>query len=335
MLEKKVLGKTSLELTQFGIGATGIAGMYTEVHRLQAMEALELAWTKGVRYFDVAPFYGFGLGERRMGDFLRAQPRDAFVISTKVGRLLRPSNPPPAKERFYRTTMPFVLEFDYSYDGAMRSIEDSLQRLGLNRIDIALIHDIDTLTHGKTAQPIAFQQAMKGAYKALEQLRSEGVISAIGLGVNEWEVCSDALDYGDFDCFLLAGRFTLLEQTPLHTLLPQCLERSVSLIIGGVFNTGLLANPYAENLKYDYGPASAEKIAKAREIATVCKSFGIPLGAAALQYPLRHPAVATVISGARSGKEVSEIIQWMDREIPAALWDKLTALNLIAAIDNL
>ncbi|RKZ54232.1 MAG: aldo/keto reductase [Candidatus Parabeggiatoa sp. nov. 3] len=330
MLEKNILGKTCLELTQFGLGATGIAGMYTEVPRLQAMAALEMAWTKGVRYFDVAPFYGFGLGERRMGDFLRDQPRDRFVISTKVGRLLRPCNPPPITERFYRTTMPFDLEFDYSYDGAMRSVEDSLQRLGLNRIDIALIHDIDTLAHGKTAQPIAFQQAMKGAYKALEQLRSEGVISAIGLGVNEWEVCSDALDHGDFDCFLLAGRFTLLEQIPLHTLLPKCLERSVSLIIGGVFNTGLLANPFAENVMYDYGPASADKIAKAKEIATVCKSFEIPLGAAALQYPLRHPAVATVISGARSGKEVSEIIQWMDMEIPAALWDKLTELNLTA-----
>jgi len=330
MLSERLVGTTKLRLTEFGLGATGLAGMYTEVPRRQAIDTLEMAWTKGVRYFDTAPFYGYGLGERRMGDFLRSKPRESFVLSTKVGRMLAPLHPPPANDRFYRSELPFELKFDYSYDGAMRSVEDSLQRLGLGKIDIALIHDIDIFAHGKE-QPAVFRAAMEGAYKALHQLRSEGLVDAIGIGVNEWQVCSEALTNGDFDCFLLAGRFTLLDQSALPTLLPDCLKRKVSIINGGVFNSGLLANLTAQELKYDYAAAPAEKIAKARAIDTVCKRFGIPAAAAALQYPLRHPAVATVISGARSSKEVTEIIDWMDIKIPDALWEELIALDLISA----
>jgi len=328
MLQERTVEKSKLSLTTFGLGATGLAGMYTEVPRPQAMATLEMAWEKGVRYFDTAPFYGYGLGERRMGDFLRAKPRDSFVLSTKVGRMLVPLNPPPENNRFYRSELPFELKFDYSYDGAMRSVEDSLQRLGLGKIDIALIHDIDRFAHGN-AQPAIFKKAMEGAYKALHQLRSEGIIDAIGLGVNEWEVCSAALKHGDFNCFLLAGRFTLLDQSALSTLLPECQQRKVSIINGGVFNSGLLANINAAELKYDYGNAPEEKIAKAKKIDAVCKKYEIPLAAAALQFPLQHPAVSTIISGARSGKEVSEIIDWLDLEIPGALWEELFALGLI------
>ncbi len=322
MLSKRLVGSTQLRLTEFGLGATGLAGMYTEVPRRQAMDTLEMAWSKGVRYFDTAPFYGYGLGERRMGDFLRSKPRDSFILSTKVGRMLAPLDPPPANDRFYRSKLPFELKFDYSYDGAMRSVEDSLQRLGLGRIDIALIHDIDIFAHGE-AQAAVFQQAMEGAYKALHQLRSEGLIDAIGIGVNEWQVCYDALQHGDFDCFLLAGRFTLLDQSALPSLLPECQKRKVSIINGGVFNSGLLANLDAPNLTYDYGKAPTEKVEKARKIDAVCRRLSIPIQAAALQYPLRHPAVATVISGARSAQEVTEIINWLDLEIPDTLWQEL------------
>jgi len=328
MLSERSVGTSKLSLTTFGLGATGLGGMYTEVERPQAMTTLVMAWAKGVRYFDTAPFYGYGLGERRMGDFLRSKPRDSFVLSTKVGRMLAPLHPPPENNRFYRSKLPFELKFDYSYDGAMRSVEDSLQRLGLGKIDIALIHDIDTFAHGE-AQPAVFREAMEGAYKALHQLRSEGVVDAIGIGVNEWQVCLEALNHGDFDCFLLAGRFTLLDQSALPKLLPNCIKRKVSIINGGVFNSGLLANLDAQELKYDYGTAPAEKIVKAKSIDMVCKQFGIPLAAAALQYPLRHPAVSTNLSGARSSKEVSEIIDWMEVEIPDALWEELIALQLI------
>lgn len=328
LLPERSLGTSKLRLTTFGLGATGLGGMYTEVQRPQAMDALEIAWAKGVRYFDTAPFYGYGLGERRMGDFLRSKPRESFVLSTKVGRMLAPLHPPPENNRFYRSELPFELKFDYSYDGAMRSFEDSLQRLGLGKIDIALIHDIDRFAHGDE-QPVVFRQAMEGAYKALHQLRSEGVIDAIGIGVNEWQVCSEALKNGDFDCFLLAGRFTLLDQSALSTLLPECQKRKVSIINGGVFNSGLLANLDAQQLKYDYGDAPEEKIDKAKAINTVCQKYGIPLAAAALQFPLRHPAVATILSGARSSKEVTEIIDWMDVKIPDALWEELITLHLI------
>lgn len=328
MLSKRTVGTSKLSITTFGLGATGLAGMYTEVPRKQAMDTLARAWEKGVRYFDTAPFYGYGLGERRMGDFLRAKPRDSFVLSTKVGRMLAPLHPPPENNRFYRSELPFELKFDYSYDGAMRSIEDSLQRLGLGKIDIALIHDIDRFAH-QDAQPAIFRQAMEGAYKALHQLRSEGVIDAIGIGVNEWQVCYEALTNGDFDCFLLAGRFTLLDQSALSTLLPECAKRKVSIINGGVFNSGLLANLNAQELTYDYGNAPAEKIAKAKALDIVCKKYNIPLAAAALQFPLQHPAVATILSGARSDKEVTEIMEWLDIKIPDALWKELLALNLI------
>ncbi len=327
MLSEKTVGTTSLRLSTFGLGATGLAGMYTQVPRTQAMDTLAMAWEKGVRYFDTAPFYGYGLGERRMGDFLRTKPRDSFVLSTKVGRMLAPLHPPPENNRFYRSELPFELKFDYSYDGAMRSIEDSLQRLGLGKIDIALIHDIDRFAH-QDAQAAIFKQAMEGAYKALHQLRSEGLIDAIGIGVNECEVCVAALEHGDFDCFLLAGRFTLLDQSALATLLPKCAQRKVSIINGGVFNSGLLANLQAAELKYDYGHAPEEKIAKAKKIDAVCKKYEVPLAAAALQFPLWHPAVCTILLGARSAKEVSEIMDWLTIKIPVDLWEEFFALGL-------
>lgn len=331
MLKTNKLGTTNTTVTSFGVGTTGIAGMFAAVSRAESMNLLETAWKMGVRHFDTAPFYGFGQAERRLGDFLRSKPKEEYTLSTKVGRLLKPDYAAVQRQRFYYTNMPFALDHDYSYDGAMRSLEDSLQRLGLSQIDVALIHDIDILAHGDN-QPAIFKQAMEGAYKALEQLRNEGVVKAIGIGVNEWEVCEKALDYGDFDCFLLAGRLSLLDQSAVPTLLPKCMEQNVSLIIGGVFNSGILANPFIENPYYNYQTAPSAIIEKAKAIAEVCQSFGVPIGAAALQYPLRHATVANVISGVRSVREVKEIEEWMNWEISEDLWVKVERDGLVEGI---
>jgi D-threo-aldose 1-dehydrogenase len=330
MLTYKPIGNTTKSATIFGLGGTGLSSMYRFTSRKSAFEAMQVAWDAGVRYFDMAPLYGFGLSERLMGDFLRSKPRDEYVLSTKVGRMLRPGNRNLQTDIYAASEMPFHTKYDYTYDGAMRSFEDSLQRLGLDRIDIVYIHDIGVDTHAAEVQPEVFKTAMEGAYKALNKLRSEGVISGIGLGVNEWMVCEKATCYGDFDCFLLAGRFTLLEQTALTSFLPMCLEKNISVVVGGVFNSGLLIDPYQPDPMYNYESAPKEIIERAREIDLICQKYQVPLTAAALQYPLTHPAVCSVLSGCRSGEEVREVIKWLEMDIPPQLWTDLQDLNLIA-----
>ncbi|MEM7031488.1 MAG: aldo/keto reductase [Chloroflexota bacterium] len=328
MFKTRPIGTTDLHTTEFGLGGTGIANMYQAVSDEDAWGALETAWDGGVRFFDTAPLYGYGLSERRMGDFLRTKKPDEYILSSKVGRLLRPGERNDPNDGF-DSPMPFFVEYDYSYDGAMRSFEDSLQRLGLDHIDVVLIHDIDIYTHGEEDQPKMFRAAMDGAIKALEQLRSEGVVGAIGLGVNEWPVCEAALKYADLDGILLAGRYTLLEQTAIETFLPICLERKVSIFLGGVFNSGLLIDPYADNATYNYQTADPEIVQTARQIADICQTHQVPIQAAALQFPLRHPAIASVLSGARSAREVSEITAWMSQDIPAQLWEDLRMAGLM------
>lgn len=322
-MKKLRLGDTSIELTSFGLGGSGIASLYRPTSREDASTAFEKAWEMGVRYFDTAPFYGYGLSERRMGDFLRMHPKEEWALSTKVGRLLKRGAASGAGDNFLSANMPFHAAYDYSYDGAMRSIEDSFQRLGLDKIDIVYIHDIDHETHSDEDQPKYFKEAMNGAYKALEKLRSEGLIQAIGIGVNEWEVCDAALEHGDFDCFLLAGRFTLLEQTALESFLPKCQARNVGIIIGGVFNSGLLVDPSAENATYKYASVLNNIRERALSIQKICHKYQVPLAAAALQYPLKHPAVVNILSGARNGKEVGEIGRWLHWDIPSVLWEEL------------
>lgn len=328
VLTKRPIRSTKLQTTIFGMGGTGIAGMYTAVTEADARAALEMAWARGVRFFDTAPLYGYGLSERRIGDFLREKERDEYVLSTKVGRLLQPGSRNDPNDGF-DSPMPFKVAYDYSYDGAMRSFEDSLQRLGLDHIHVLLIHDIDIYTHGPQAQPEIFRTAMDGAIKALMQLRAEGVVGAIGLGVNEWPVCEATLKYADLDGILLAGRYTLLEQTAIDTFLPICLEKQISIFVGGVFNSGLLIDPYRENTTYNYTTAPPEIVQKARAIADICRQHGVAIQAAALQFPLQHQAVGSVLSGARSAKEVSEIAEWMSQSIPPALWDDLREAGLM------
>jgi D-threo-aldose 1-dehydrogenase len=327
-LPTRPIGRTGLAATVFGLGGTGIASMYRPTAHEAATATMAAAWDRGVRLYDTAPLYGYGQSERRLGDFLREKPDGEYVLSTKVGRLLRPGARPPPGDIF-KSPLPFTAAFDYSYDGAMRSFEDSLQRLGLASIDIALIHDVGVDTHGREAQPAIFRTAMDGAYRALSELRRAGLVKAVGLGVNEWHVCVDALGEGDFDVFLLAGRYTLLEQTAIETFLPLCLSRGASVLVGGVFNSGLLIDPFAATLTYDYAAAPPEIVRRARQIQEICAAHGVPLPAAALAFPLRHPAVASVLSGARSPEEVAGILDWMALEIPEALWSDLAAAGLL------
>lgn len=330
MFDKRSVGNTSLQSTTFGMGGTGIGNIYTAVTHNDAWAAMEAAWSRGVRFFDTAPFYGYGLSERRLGDFLREKPVDDYVLSTKVGRMLRPG-PRNDPEDGFESSMPFYVEYDYSYDGAMRSFEDSLQRLGLDHIHVALIHDIDVYTHGPETQPKMYATAMDGAYQALAKLRDEGVVSAIGMGLNDSEVCEAALRDADPDCFLLAGRYTLLEQGALDSFLPLCAERNVSIFLGGVFNSGLLVDPYADAVTYNYTAAPQEIIDQARAIADICNQHDVPTAAAALQFPLGHSAISCVLSGARSAREINEIADWLSHPIPDALWSDLRAAGLLHA----
>ena len=239
--EKRKFGRVDLEVTIMGFGAAPIGNIFRPISEEESEAMIQASWDAGLRYFDTAPYYGQGLSEARCGHGLRWYPRDEFVLSSKIGRLLQPK--PRAEIDFtpWVDGLPFENVFDYSYDRTMRSIEDSVQRLALERIDTAFIHDIDVFTHGPAAQKEHFREAMGGCYGALDKMRGEGVVTAIGVGVNEWQVCYEALKQNDFDCFLLAGRYTLLEQEALDGFLPLCEERNVAVVIGGGFNSGILA----------------------------------------------------------------------------------------------
>jgi len=329
-LTARTLGKTDIQVTTLGFGGAPLGAAGDRITDEQVTAVVEAAWEGGIRYFDTAPLYGHGLSEKRLGAHLGALPRDNFVLSSKVGRLLVPE-PEGVRYPGMRDSEPFGVRYDYSYEGARRSLESSLERLGLDRIDILLCHDIDVWTHGDD-QPRIFETAAGGILRALADLRSEGVIRAFGLGVNEAEVCSRVMERFDVDCFLLAGRFTLLEQSPLDDLLPSCAEQQVSVIIGGPYNSGLLATADRSRATYDYKPVDDERWTKAQRIREICEAHGVDARAAALQYPLRHPAVASVIPGVRSVEEVRTNLALIDSDIPDSLWDDLAEAGLARRI---
>ena len=326
MLPRRTIGATDLEVTTLGFGGAPLGAVGDRLSEADAHSIVGRAWRGGLRYFDTAPLYGHGLSEKRLGAALRELPRDEFALSTKVGRLLVPE---AEGERFpgMRDAEPLAIRYDYSFDAVRRSLASSLERLGLDRVDILLCHDIDAWTHGD-AQPGVFAAARQGALPALRALREEGVARAIGLGVNEWQVCSRVLDEMDVDCFLLAGRFTLLEQAPLAEFLPKCVDRNVSVIIGGPYNSGILATDDRRRATYDYKPAPDHLWRKAQAIRRMCEDHGVDPRAAALQYPLRHPAVAAVIPGVWAVREVEENLALMAADIPTALWRDLAAAEL-------
>jgi D-threo-aldose 1-dehydrogenase len=279
----------------------------------EAHRVVSAAWDAGIRYFDTAPLYGFGLSEQRLGAVLRTKPRDEFVISTKVGRLLR-ADAPPEPGQAWKGTPPVNPVFDFSYDATMRSVEESLNRLRLDRVDVLLIHDPDQ----------HFEQALTGAYRALDRLRAEGTVRAIGAGMNQAEMLARFAREADFDCFLLAGRYTLLDRTGARELLPLCLERGISVIAGGVFNSGILAES-GSKLHYNYEPAPPDVMSRAERIKAICARYGVDVKAAALQFPLRHPAIASVLTGCRSVAELEENVRLFNASIPDQLWKALDA----------
>ena len=326
-------GPIGIDDTRFGLGGAPLGNLFTPVTDDEVARLARHAFARGVRYFDTAPHYGSGLSEHRIGAALRALPRDDYLLSTKVGRLLRPDPGAPRNQHGYVDVLPFTQRWDYSYDATLRSVEDSLQRLGMARIDLVFIHDVAHDAHGE-AQPQRFREAMDGAVPALARLKAEGAIAGFGLGVNEWQVCSDALAHSDLDVLLLAGRYTLLDQTALPELLPLCLKRGTRVVIGGPFNSGILATgtrPADGRPGYfNYAPAEPEVIARATAIERLCAAHGVPLKAAALQFPRGHPAVACVLAGARSVAELDENLALASFAIPAAFWRDLRGTGLMA-----
>lgn len=325
---QRQIGSTDLKMDTLGFGCAPLGNLYHVVSDEDADAVLQSAWDNGFKYYDTAPHYGQGLSEQRTGNLLRPLQGKDYVLSTKVGRLLKPAG--YAKQRHgFLSPMPFDIEYDYSYEGVMRSFEDSIQRLGLDRIDILYMHDIGRATHGDANDEL-FSIAMSGGYKAMDELRSQGLIKAIGLGVNEYQVCEDAMDHGDWDCFLLAGRYTLLEQESLDSFFPKCVERNCSVIVGGPYNSGILASGSAGTPYYDYAPAPPAIRERVSRIETLCSEYQITLAAAALQLPLANAAVASVIPGLGSINRIQQTIGLFNESIPKDFWVDLKTQGLLA-----
>lgn len=320
-----------LSFTELGFGAAPIGNLYRAISDDEAQAVLDLAWASGVRYFDTAPQYGLGLSETRLNRFLRDKPRDAYVLSTKVGRLLSPATPETRFGIGKWFEVPNRKEvYDYSYDGVMRSLAFSLERLGADRIDILYAHDLDAFTHGsQDAMLSKLDEFMAGGYRALVELREQGVIGAFGAGMNEWQPCQWLAEHGDFDLFLLAGRYTLLEQEALESFLPLCETRGIGVVIGGPYNSGVLATGPKPGAFYNYDPAPQPVLDKVAKIEAVCKRHGVRLIDAAFQFPLLHPTVVSVIPGGQGVAEMESNLAAATAEIPADLWADLTAEGLM------
>jgi len=338
------IGSTDVEVTLMGVGTNPLGGLHEAIAHDEAVATIERCWDLGIRYFDAAPVYGYGKAETIVGEVLSTKPREEFVFETKVGRLLMDDGPAEREdvmvlwegEQLYRGTDAVKPYFDFTYDGVMRSLDDSHRRTGLDRFDIVHIHDPDLYP----------DEAIEGGFRALDQLRSEGTIGAVGCGMNQWEMLAEFAKRGRFDCFLLAGRYTLLDHSALESLLPICEEMGISVIAGGVYNSGILAHPdpgsigevsrgpdgfsvWKDNVTFNYVPAERSIIDQAARIKTVCDRHDVPLMAAALQFPLLHRAVATVLIGPRSPSHVDSNVAMLNFEIPSDLWAELKAEALL------
>ena len=329
-LNRKTLGRSKLKLSVLGFGGTGLGNLYVAMSERSVIDTLSAAYAAGIRYYDTAPLYGHGLSELRLGGGLRLFADPGVIVSSKVGWRLRPAFGKPTGAGLFRDITAFARFNDYSYDGTMRSFEDSLQRLGTDRIDILMIHDVDRRNQGDRFAEV-FNEAMAGAYKALLSLREQGVVKAIGCGLNEWEACQAFADAGDFDCFLLAGRYTLLEQESLKSFLPLCEKRGIGIILGGPYNSGILASGALKDAWFNYAPAPADVLAKVAAIEGICASHGVPLKAAALQFPLHHPCVASVIPGTSGAAELTENLRMLNTPIANGFWRDLKSAGLMDA----
>lgn len=329
MIATRPLGRTGLQVTELGLGSAALGNLYAAVDGVAATDTIGAALSGGVRLVDTAPFYGFGLSERRVGDAVRG--REGVVVSTKVGRLLDPAPyaDTDALRHGFRSPLLFEPRFDYTHDGILRSHDASLQRLGLPRVDLLLVHDIGPLTHGDDASRRLSELTDGGGLRALARLRDEGAIAGIGLGVNEVAVCLDLLPRAALDVVLLAGRYTLLEQDAIDAFFPAARAAGVSVVIGGPYNSGALAAGPCEAGHYDYGPVPTAVGARVDALRAVCGGHGVPLAAAALQFVLAHPQVASVVPGARSPAEVRRNVAYHGHAIPQALWRDLVDAGLI------
>jgi len=319
-----------LAFTELGFGAAPLGNLFKAITETEAQAILATAWEAGVRYFDTAPLYGLGLSETRLNPFLRGKDRDSYLLSTKIGRVLEATTPDRRDGIGKWVDVPARRErYDYSHDGVLRSLEHSLERLGLDRVDILYAHDLDVFTHGSTAAMQArLDEFMAGGYRALLRLRDEGVIRAFGAGLNESQPCDWLMERGDFDIFLLAGRYTLLEQGA-QGFMDRAAARGVGVVIGGPYNSGILATGPRPGAHYDYAPAPAPVLARAGRLQAICQAHGVRLVDAAFRFPLRHPATLSVIPGGQGQAEMASNLQAARAQIPEALWQELAAEGLI------
>lgn len=330
-LEKRKLGRTDAIVTRVGLGCAPLGDLFVPLSEELAQQTLQAAWDGGVRYFDTAPFYGYGKSEHRVGTFLRNQPRDQFTISTKVGRIFRrPHNLATFDRGMWVGGLSFEFDYDYSYDGIMRSVEDSLQRLSLPSVDILLIHDLDFFTLGSETLVDAYMaQLFNSGWRALDELRSSGMVKAVGAGINALELIPRFLDALDLDTFIVAGAYNLLDQGMLDHELPLCAEREVEVIIGAVFASGILATGAIPGATYRYQPASEEILEQTRKIEAICQRHQTPLSVVALQFLLAHPSVASLIPGALEPSHIESNIAAVRQSVPAQLWDELKEAGLL------
>jgi len=327
-MEIRTIPRGDIDLTVVGYGGAPIGNIFRAIPAVDAQAQIDAAWDAGIRAFDTAPMYGHGLSEHRLGHALLDHDRDDYVLSTKVGRTLVPAPRGSFDSGVWVDVPPFRAEFDYSYDAVLRQVEDSLQRMCQDRFDMLFVHDIDRYTHGEN-QPQRFEEALAGAFPALIRLRDEGVVRAIGVGVNEADVCVEVVKRVDVDCLLLAGRYTLLEQEPANDLLPLCAEHDVSVLLGGVFNSGILATGPTPGAKFNYAPAPPEILDRTSRLDAICRRHGVPLAAAAIQFAIAHPVIKQVILGARTTDQQTQNLTWLDTPIPAEFWQDCRKAGLI------
>lgn len=330
MLPTRPLGRTRIPVTCLGFGGAPLGDLYARLPEDVAVATVSTAHASGMNLFDTSPHYGNGLSELRFGSALRRLPRESYVLSTKVGRRMNPWEPGgTAGGPGFAGGVPHASVVDYSYDGTLRSLEQSLLRLGLDRIDVALIHDVDVWTHGTERVDARFREAMEGAYRALDRLRGEGVIRAIGVGLNEADMCVRFAEAGDFDCALLAGRYSLLQQDALDAYLPLAARKGIGVMLGGVFNSGILATGARPGARFNYAPAPPEIMERVARIERVCEAHGVPIAVAALHFALAGPAVASVILGGVTPGEVERNAASLRQTVPPGLWSDLKSEGLL------
>jgi len=320
----------AIDFSAMGFGCAPLGNLYRVLSEVEVRQTLQAAWSNGIRYYDTAPQYGHGLSETRLADFFANIPRDSYLVSSKVGRLLEPCSQEEVNAGAFVGVPRKKIVYDYSYEGVMRSLEQSLQRLKLDRLDIVYIHDVDVFTHGsQEASDRRVDEVMEGGYRALCELRDSGDISAIGVGVNEWQVCEKMAKLGEFDLFLLAGRYTLLEQEALNSFLPLCEEKGIGIVLGGPFNSGILATGAIADAKYNYALAPQNIKQQVQAIEDICQRFQVSLAQAAIAFPMLHPSVVSVIPGGQSASEVIRNCLNMKSPIDPALWKVLKDNHLL------